>query len=60
MRELGLDVALTTGALAPLDQATSLAGYRVVQESLTNVIKHAEARRAEVSIQTQPDQLVIR
>jgi len=59
VRELGLDVALTTGVLAPLDQAVSLAGYRVVQESLTNVIKHANARRAEVSIQTEPDQLVI-
>ena len=59
VRGLGLDVALTTGTLAPLDQATSLAGYRVVQESLTNVIKHAQAQRAEVSIQTDPDQLVI-
>ena len=30
-----------------------------MQESLTNVIKHAEARRAEISIQTEPDQLMI-
>ncbi|HSU34216.1 MAG TPA: histidine kinase [Propionibacteriaceae bacterium] len=59
VRESGLDVTLTNGDLAALDQATSLAGYRVVQESLTNVIKHAEADRAEVSIRTEQDQLVI-
>ena len=59
VRALGLEVTLTTGNLAQLDEATSLAGYRVVQESLTNVIKHANARRAEISIQTEQDQLVI-
>lgn len=59
VRESGLDVTLTNGDLAALDQATSLAGYRVVQESLTNVIKHADARRAAVTIQTQPNELVI-
>jgi signal transduction histidine kinase len=59
VRETGLEVRLTAGTLHALDPATSLAGYRVVQESLTNVIKHAEARRVDISIQTGQDQLMI-
>ena len=30
--------------------SADLAAYRVIQEALTNTIKHANARRAEVSI----------
>lgn len=42
LRDTGLQVSLrTTGDAAALDRATSLAAFRVVQEALTNVVKHA-------------------
>ena len=42
VRGTGLSVALReTGPAAPLGRAVSLAAYRVVQEALTNVVKHA-------------------
>jgi signal transduction histidine kinase len=42
MRSAGLSVALrTSGTPRELDRAVSLAAYRVVQEALTNVAKHA-------------------
>jgi signal transduction histidine kinase len=36
-----------------------VAGYRVVQEALTNVIKHAGTARAAVVLAYRPDDLVI-
>ena len=41
-RRAGLDVLLTTeGALTGLSARVQLSAYRIVQESLTNVVKHA-------------------
>ena len=41
-RRAGLDVSLTTdGALSGLPARVELSAYRIVQESLTNVVKHA-------------------
>jgi signal transduction histidine kinase len=37
----------------------SIAIFRIVQESLTNILKHAQAHNVEVSIQTQANSLVI-
>ena len=43
----GVDVALTTN-LDQVPKATQLAIYRIVQESLTNVVRHSHATRATV------------
>ena len=44
MREAGVDVALTIeGTARPLDAGVELTAYRIVQESLTNVLKHSGA-----------------
>jgi signal transduction histidine kinase len=44
-----------TGAARELDSETSLTIYRVAQEALTNIRKHAAADRVEVSLRYDPD-----
>jgi signal transduction histidine kinase len=38
------------GTARPVPDAVDLSGYRIVQEALTNVIRHAAARSATVSV----------
>lgn len=60
MRVSGLSADLTvTGDRVELPQAVNLAAYRIVQESLTNVLRHGGGARAAVSIGYKPDALVI-
>ena len=42
-----------------LSGATELAAYRVVQEALTNVIRHSNARHVAVSLRPTPDGLLV-
>jgi signal transduction histidine kinase len=44
-----------TGAARELDSETSLTIYRVAQEALTNIRKHAAPERVEVSLRYDPD-----
>ncbi|WP_197683654.1 sensor histidine kinase [Jiangella alkaliphila] len=51
VRDAGLDVDLTiTGAERPLPRGIELAAYRVVQEALTNSVKHAVGASASVDV----------
>ncbi|MGI8576998.1 MAG: sensor histidine kinase [Nocardioidaceae bacterium] len=51
LRAAGLTVALVDqGPPVPLERAGELAAYRLVQEALTNVVKHAGAANAEVTL----------
>jgi len=60
LAEAGLPVTLSVvGTPAELPLAVDLAGYRVVQESLTNVLRHAGAASAAVVITHRPDAVVI-
>jgi len=59
-RRAGLDTTLTlTGAPFPLPAAVDLAAYRIIQESLTNVIRHAGPATAAVSVAYCDDALLI-
>jgi signal transduction histidine kinase len=49
----------STGDARPLPAAVDVTAYRIVQESLTNVIRHAGAREATVSIQYEPDAVAL-
>ena len=49
--EAGIEVGVRAdGDLAAIPRGLDLSAYRIVQECLTNVIKHADAHRAEVVI----------
>ena len=57
-RRAGLDTTFTvTGEQVPLPTAVDLAAYRIVQESLTNAIRHAGPATAAVSLDYHHDEL---
>ena len=59
-RRAGLDTTFTvTGEPVPLPAAVDLAAYRIVQESLTNAIRHAGPAAAAVSLTYLHDELRI-
>jgi signal transduction histidine kinase len=59
-RETGLAVSLEIeGEPVPLPAGVDLTAYRLVQEGLTNAIKHAAARHADVRVRYDGDQVEI-
>ncbi|HEU5037259.1 MAG TPA: sensor histidine kinase [Nocardioides sp.] len=61
LRRSGLDVTLeTVGTPRPVGGALDVSAYRVVQEALTNALKHAAPCRAVVRLEYRPDDLVLR
>ncbi len=55
----GITVALDDAVTAPPPAATQLAIYRIVQESLTNVLRHAKATAASVTIAEESGEYVV-
>jgi signal transduction histidine kinase len=54
MRASGLDVEVhVDGTPIPLPPGVDVSAYRIVQEALTNVLRHARANRAEVAVRYQ-------
>jgi signal transduction histidine kinase len=54
----GLPVRLhLDGERLPLPRAIDLSAYRIVQEGLTNALKHARASHVEVTVRYRPDEL---
>ncbi|MFF0447551.1 sensor histidine kinase [Streptomyces sp. NPDC004609] len=57
----GLDVTVTTaGTPFALPPGTDLAAFRIVQEALTNVVRHSGSRTARVRISYAPGRLALR
>jgi signal transduction histidine kinase len=55
IRDTGVAVELTiTGRPVPLSVGRDLAAYRVVQEALTNTLKHAVGSRVSIAIDHGP------
>ncbi len=60
VRSTGLHVDLAIeGQVRPLPPGLELTGYRLVQEAMTNVLKHAAATRVEVRVCYETDRLDI-
>ncbi|WP_336031367.1 sensor histidine kinase [Geodermatophilus sp. FMUSA9-8] len=59
-RTAGLTVTLDAGPLPELPAAVEQAAYRVLQEALTNAVKHAPGGRAEVAVGTSGGRLALR
>ena len=58
VRETGLDVQLRTkGDLNAVPSAVAVSAYRLVQESLTNVVRHARAAHVAVEVTAEPERL---
>ena len=60
MSESGLAVAVgTEGEERSLPPMIGVSAYRIVQEALTNILKHAAASRADVRVRYWPDELEV-
>jgi signal transduction histidine kinase len=60
VRAAGLDVRLhVTGERVELGPGVDLSAYRIVQEGLTNALRHAEARHVDVTVGYSPSLLQI-
>lgn len=59
-RAAGIDVSVRLDGVGDgLPAAVELAAYRIVQEALTNVVRHSGARHAAVSARHEGDTLVV-
>jgi len=60
VRQAGLPVTVTvTGRQRPLPAVTDLAAFRIIQEALTNTIRHAGPATAQVDIHYGDDELLV-
>ena len=60
VRNAGVQVTLEVrGAPRPLPPGMDLAAYRVVQEALTNAMKHAQGAQVRITVDHGPQQLTI-
>jgi signal transduction histidine kinase len=59
-RSAGADIDVTvTGAPVELPPGVDLAAFRILQESLTNVLRHSRPARAHVHLGYEPDAVVV-
>jgi signal transduction histidine kinase len=56
--QLAVDITVE-GETRPLPPTVDVSAYRIVQEALTNTLKHAQASHAEVHLRYWPDELEV-
>jgi signal transduction histidine kinase len=60
IHEAGVPVGLCVeGEPRRLSPGVDLSAYRIVQEALTNVVRHAAPATAELTVRYQPDEVMI-
>jgi two-component system sensor histidine kinase UhpB len=60
LRHQGITVEITmVGEFAGLAEPVQLTLYRVLQECLTNISRHARASHVDIALLDKPDQLVL-
>ena len=59
-RQAGLEVVADVDAVSDLPRSVEAAAYRIVQESITNVVRHANARRVGVDVRARDGVLHVR
>ena len=60
MRRAGLDVRLRIeGPTAEIPPGVDLAAYRVLQEALTNAVRHAGRTTVEATVRVRPDEVLV-
>ncbi len=59
VRAAGLETILEVGPLGEVPAVVHSAGYRIVQEALTNIVRHADARHAWVRVARDPEAIRI-
>ena len=60
VRSAGLAVDLTIeGDVGKVAPGVDLVAYRIIQESLTNALRHAKAKRADVAVRYLPDAILV-
>ncbi len=57
--DVKFELSVGDGGLPPLDDGLELSAYRIVQEAVTNVVRHSGATRAQVAIVAEGDTLVV-
>jgi two-component system sensor histidine kinase UhpB len=55
-----IEIAVAGSVAGRLKPSTEIALYRIAQEALANVVRHAGARRVEVRVRSAPDTLSLR
>lgn len=55
----GLEVELHTDGLGEVPAIVAVAVYRVIQEALTNVLRHSQADTVEISVERHDSQLLV-